>query len=101
MLRQPTTIARYRRVFLRVILLVAAVTGCSGDTSPGRVIVLGLDGVDPQIVAPNLKNVKYLSTKRDKLGHLFGELKEEVRDNDGKSCGCKCESTAKGEKDGC
>ncbi|MCK4549017.1 MAG: bifunctional 3,4-dihydroxy-2-butanone-4-phosphate synthase/GTP cyclohydrolase II [Candidatus Krumholzibacteria bacterium] len=74
--------------------------------NPRKIIGLkayGLEVVErlPIEIAPNLKNVKYLSTKRDKLGHLFGDLEEEVREDDGKSRGCKCESTAKGEKDGC
>ncbi len=30
-------------------------------------------------IEPNKQNVKYLSTKRDKLGHLFGELDGAVR----------------------
>jgi 3,4-dihydroxy 2-butanone 4-phosphate synthase/GTP cyclohydrolase II len=74
--------------------------------NPKKIIGLkayGLEVVErrPIEITPNLKNVRYLSTKRDKLGHLFGELREEVRKNDGKSCGCNCGSTVKGEKDGC
>jgi 3,4-dihydroxy 2-butanone 4-phosphate synthase/GTP cyclohydrolase II len=74
--------------------------------NPRKIIGLkayGLEVVEriPIEVTPNLKNVKYLSTKRDKLGHLFGALQEEVLDYDEKGCGCKRESTVKGEKDGC
>lgn len=74
--------------------------------NPRKIIGLkayGLEVVErrPIEIPPNLKNVRYLSTKRDKLGHLFGELREEVRKDDGKNCGCNCGSTAKGEKDGC
>jgi len=74
--------------------------------NPRKIVGLrayGLEVVEriPIEVTPNLKNVRYLSTKRDKLGHLFGELQEEVRDLDDTSCGCKSESIVKGEKDGC
>lgn len=74
--------------------------------NPRKIIGLkayGLEVVErrPIEITPNLKNVRYLSTKRDKLGHLFGELREEVRKDDGNDCGCNCGSTAKGEKDGC
>lgn len=74
--------------------------------NPKKIIGLkayGLEVVErrPIEVAPNLKNVRYMSTKRDKLGHLFGELREEVRKDDDCDCGCKCNSTVKGEKDGC
>jgi 3,4-dihydroxy 2-butanone 4-phosphate synthase/GTP cyclohydrolase II len=74
--------------------------------NPRKIIGLkayGLEVVErrPIEIAPNLKNVRYMSTKRDKLGHLFGELREEARNNDGNNCGCNCGSTAKGEKDGC
>ena len=51
-------------------------------------------------IEPNSQNLRYLSTKRDKLGHLFGDLQENVRDYDGERCGCNCDSSAKGEKDG-
>jgi 3,4-dihydroxy 2-butanone 4-phosphate synthase/GTP cyclohydrolase II len=51
-------------------------------------------------IEPNSKNLRYLSTKRDKLGHLFGDLQEKVRDNDEERCGCNCDFSAKGEKDG-
>ncbi len=70
--------------------------------------IIGLKAYGLQVVAripievvPNSCNLRYLSTKRDKLGHLFGELQEEVRDHDEKGCGCHCDSNAKGEKDGC
>jgi 3,4-dihydroxy 2-butanone 4-phosphate synthase/GTP cyclohydrolase II len=74
--------------------------------NPRKIVGLkayGLEVVEriPIEVAPNLKNVRYLSTKRDKLGHLFGELREEARKSDDGDCGCRCGSTAKGEKDGC
>ena len=74
--------------------------------NPKKIIGLkayGLEVVErkPIEIAPNLKNVRYLSTKRDKLGHLFGELSDGVRDNEDEDCGCKCNSTAKGDKDGC
>ena len=73
--------------------------------NPKKIVGLkayGLEVVEriPIEVAPNSCNLRYLSTKRDKLGHLFGELQEEVRDNDDESCGCHCDSNAKGEKDG-
>ena len=74
--------------------------------NPKKIIGLkayGLEVVErkPIEIPPNLKNVRYLSTKRDKLGHLFGELSDGVRDNEDEDCGCKCNSTAKGDKDGC
>ena len=74
--------------------------------NPRKIVGLrayGLEVVErmPIEVAPNKKNVRYLSTKRDKLGHLFGELQEEVGDHDEESCGCNCDSNVKGEKDGC
>lgn len=73
--------------------------------NPRKIVGLrayGLEVVErmPIEVAPNKKNVRYLSTKRDKLGHLFGELQEEVGDHDEESCGCNCDSNVKGEKDG-
>ncbi len=72
--------------------------------NPKKIIGLkayGLEVVErrPIEITPNLKNVRYLSTKRDKLGHLFGDLHEELRKDE--DCDCKCNSTAKGEKDGC
>jgi len=51
-------------------------------------------------IEPNSQNLRYLSTKRDKLGHLFGDLQGNVRDHDEKRCGCNSDSSAKGEKDG-
>jgi 3,4-dihydroxy 2-butanone 4-phosphate synthase/GTP cyclohydrolase II len=74
--------------------------------NPKKIIGLkayGLEVVErrPIEITPNLKNVRYMSTKRDKLGHLFGELHEEVRKDEDCDCDCKCNSTAKGEKDGC
>jgi predicted AlkP superfamily phosphohydrolase/phosphomutase/Tfp pilus assembly protein PilF len=44
------TIAWYRGLFLLLAFLVATAAGCVREDPPGRVIVLGLDGVDPQIV---------------------------------------------------
>ncbi|MEO0078991.1 MAG: bifunctional 3,4-dihydroxy-2-butanone-4-phosphate synthase/GTP cyclohydrolase II [candidate division WOR-3 bacterium] len=40
----------------------------------------GLDIVErvPIIVRPNRKNIKYLVTKRDRLGHLLGDLEAEL-----------------------
>ena len=74
--------------------------------NPRKIVGLkayGLEVVErlPIEITPNLKNVRYLSTKRDKLGHLFGEMRDDVRNYDEKSCGCGCKLTAKGEKDGC
>jgi 3,4-dihydroxy 2-butanone 4-phosphate synthase/GTP cyclohydrolase II len=74
--------------------------------NPKKIIGLkayGLEVVErrPIEITPNLKNVRYMSTKRDKLGHLFGDLHEEVRKDEDCDCDCKCNSTAKGEKDGC
>ncbi len=48
--------------------------------NPKKIIGLkayGLEVVErvPIETVPNKKNLKYLSTKRDKLGHLFGDLK--------------------------
>jgi 3,4-dihydroxy 2-butanone 4-phosphate synthase/GTP cyclohydrolase II len=42
----------------------------------------GLDVVErvPIIVRPGRKNIRYLVTKRDRLGHLLGDLKKGVRD---------------------
>ncbi len=49
--------------------------------------IIGLEGFGlkvvervPLIIKPNKKNIKYLETKRDKLGHLLGDLKSEVKD---------------------
>lgn len=49
--------------------------------------IIGLEGFGlkvveriPLIIKPNKKNIKYLKAKRDKLGHLLGELKSEVKD---------------------
>lgn len=47
--------------------------------NPKKIIGLkayGLEVVErvPIEIRPNRKNIKYLSTKRDKLGHLFGDL---------------------------
>ena len=73
--------------------------------NPKKIVGLrayGLEVVEriPIEIEPNSQNLKYLSTKRDKLGHLFGDLEENVRDYDGERCGCNCDSSAKGEKDG-
>ncbi len=49
--------------------------------------IVGLEGFGlkvveriPLIIKPNKKNIKYLEAKRDKLGHLLGDLKSEVKD---------------------
>ncbi|MEO0135299.1 MAG: GTP cyclohydrolase II, partial [candidate division WOR-3 bacterium] len=49
--------------------------------------IIGLEGFGlkvvervPLIIKPNKRNIKYLETKRDKLGHLLGDLKSEVQD---------------------
>ncbi len=47
--------------------------------NPKKIIGLKAYGLEiiervPIEVPPNSKNIKYLSTKRDKLGHLFGDL---------------------------
>ncbi|MEO0087658.1 MAG: bifunctional 3,4-dihydroxy-2-butanone-4-phosphate synthase/GTP cyclohydrolase II [candidate division WOR-3 bacterium] len=49
--------------------------------------IIGLEGFGlkvvervPLIIKPNKRNIKYLETKRDKLGHLLGDLKSEVPD---------------------
>jgi 3,4-dihydroxy 2-butanone 4-phosphate synthase/GTP cyclohydrolase II len=52
-------------------------------------------------IEPNSRNLRYLSTKRDKLGHLFGELREVDEESNDDRCGCKCDAGLKGEKDDC
>ncbi|MBN2184085.1 MAG: bifunctional 3,4-dihydroxy-2-butanone-4-phosphate synthase/GTP cyclohydrolase II [Candidatus Krumholzibacteriota bacterium] len=52
--------------------------------NPKKIIGLrayGLEVVErvPIETTPNKKNYKYLSTKRDKLGHLFGDLTDEAK----------------------
>uniref|UniRef100_A0A7V4E3Q4 Riboflavin biosynthesis protein RibBA n=1 Tax=candidate division WOR-3 bacterium TaxID=2052148 RepID=A0A7V4E3Q4_UNCW3 len=49
--------------------------------------IIGLEGFGlkviervPLIIKPNKRNLKYLKTKRDKLGHLLGNLESEVKD---------------------
>jgi 3,4-dihydroxy 2-butanone 4-phosphate synthase/GTP cyclohydrolase II len=71
--------------------------------NPRKIVGLkayGLEVVEriPIEITPNTRNVKYLSTKRDKLGHLFGELRDE--DGPAADCGCNCHSSAKGAEDG-
>jgi 3,4-dihydroxy 2-butanone 4-phosphate synthase/GTP cyclohydrolase II len=73
--------------------------------NPRKIIGLkayGLEVVEriPIEVQPNLRNVRYLSTKRDKLGHLFGDLRENIRDQEADCGGGCCGSAAKGEKNG-
>jgi hypothetical protein len=51
-------------------------------------------------VPPNRQNLKYLSTKRDKLGHLFGDFDDAALDRVGESCGCRGEKKTKGDCDG-
>ncbi|MBN1164666.1 MAG: bifunctional 3,4-dihydroxy-2-butanone-4-phosphate synthase/GTP cyclohydrolase II [Candidatus Krumholzibacteriota bacterium] len=67
--------------------------------NPRKIIGLkayGLEVVErvPIVVTPNKKNIRYLSTKRDKLGHLFNELV------DGEKNQSSCKIPWKGEKDG-
>jgi len=44
----------------------------------------GLDVVErvPIVVRPGKKNIRYLVTKRDRLGHLLGDLEKGVKDGD-------------------
>ncbi|MCS7249412.1 MAG: bifunctional 3,4-dihydroxy-2-butanone-4-phosphate synthase/GTP cyclohydrolase II [candidate division WOR-3 bacterium] len=51
--------------------------------------IIGLEGFGlkvveriPLIIKPNKRNIKYLEAKRDKLGHLLGDLKSEVKNGD-------------------
>ncbi len=73
--------------------------------NPKKIVGLrayGLEVVErvPIEVAPNRRNLRYLSTKRDKLGHLFGDLEDVSGSYDDSDCGCNCGPTAKGEKSG-
>jgi tetratricopeptide (TPR) repeat protein len=49
--RELTTIAPRRGLFLLLAALALAAAGCGPEASRERVIVLGLDGVDPEVVA--------------------------------------------------
>ncbi|MDD3642238.1 MAG: bifunctional 3,4-dihydroxy-2-butanone-4-phosphate synthase/GTP cyclohydrolase II [Candidatus Krumholzibacteria bacterium] len=74
--------------------------------NPRKIVGLrayGLEVVErlPIEVPPNRQNLRYLSTKRDKLGHLFGEFDEAVDDRPGERCGCRGEIDRKGDGDGC
>jgi 3,4-dihydroxy 2-butanone 4-phosphate synthase/GTP cyclohydrolase II len=74
--------------------------------NPRKIVGLKAYGLEvvtriPIEMPPNRRNVRYLTTKRDKLGHLFGELTDEGRKKDGGECGCRCDPSLKGEKDGC
>jgi 3,4-dihydroxy 2-butanone 4-phosphate synthase/GTP cyclohydrolase II len=55
--------------------------------NPRKIVGLrgfGLDVVErvPLVVRPGRKNIRYLVTKRDRLGHLLGELEKGVKDGD-------------------
>jgi tetratricopeptide (TPR) repeat protein len=49
--RELTTIAPRRGLFLLLAALALAAASCGSETSRQRIIVLGLDGVDPEVVA--------------------------------------------------
>jgi 3,4-dihydroxy 2-butanone 4-phosphate synthase/GTP cyclohydrolase II len=55
--------------------------------NPRKIVGLrgfGLDVVErvPLVVGPGKKNIRYLVTKRDRLGHLLGDLEKGVSDGD-------------------
>jgi 3,4-dihydroxy 2-butanone 4-phosphate synthase/GTP cyclohydrolase II len=55
--------------------------------NPRKIVGLrgfGLDVVErvPLVVRPGKKNIRYLVTKRDRLGHLLGDLEKGVNDGD-------------------
>jgi 3,4-dihydroxy 2-butanone 4-phosphate synthase/GTP cyclohydrolase II len=55
--------------------------------NPRKIIGLrgfGLDVVErvPIVVRPGKKNIRYLVTKRDRLGHLLGDIEKGVKDGD-------------------
>jgi len=73
--------------------------------NPRKIIGLGAYGLEvverlPIEVAPTGKNLRYLSTKRDKLGHLFSELDRPLGPGCGETARCESESVSKGERDG-
>lgn len=56
------------------LALVRLVSGCSSSDSPGRAIVLGLDGVDPQVVDLLLSEDKLPNFARLRQGGAYGPL---------------------------
>jgi predicted AlkP superfamily phosphohydrolase/phosphomutase/Tfp pilus assembly protein PilF len=74
LLGQRTTIAQYRGLFLLLALWAAAAVGCARDTSSGRTIVLGLDGVDPQIVDLLISEGKLPNFAELRRGGAHGRL---------------------------
>ena len=73
--------------------------------NPRKIVGLGAYGLEvvervPIEVPATKRNLKYLSTKRDKLGHLFGALEEPQGDQCGKGCACREAAQTKGEQDG-
>jgi 3,4-dihydroxy 2-butanone 4-phosphate synthase/GTP cyclohydrolase II len=55
--------------------------------NPKKIAGLGGYGLElcaqvPLDIAPNSKNIKYLRTKRDKMGHLLGDFGDQLRTSD-------------------
>jgi 3,4-dihydroxy 2-butanone 4-phosphate synthase/GTP cyclohydrolase II len=50
-------------------------------------------------VPPNKRNLRYLSTKRDKLGHLFEVLGEDDSRKEESENRCRCNASSKGDED--
>ena len=45
------------------IAAVALLAGCSRDPSPGRVLVLGLDGIDPDVMSPRFESLREMLSR--------------------------------------
>jgi tetratricopeptide (TPR) repeat protein len=56
------------------LLLLCVISGCGGSSSPGRVIVLGLDGVDPEVVDLLLSEGQLPSFARLRQHGAYGRL---------------------------
>jgi tetratricopeptide (TPR) repeat protein len=56
------------------LLLLCVISGCGSSSSPGRVIVLGLDGVDPEVVDLLLSEGQLPSFARLRQHGAYGRL---------------------------
>jgi tetratricopeptide (TPR) repeat protein len=74
--RQPTTIALLRTLFLLLALGALGAIGCAREAPPEgeRVIVLGLDGVDPDVVDLLVSEGKLPNFAKLRQGGAYGRL---------------------------
>ncbi len=74
--RQPTSIARLGALFLPLALVALGALGCAREAPPERerVIVLGLDGVDPDVVDLLVSEGKLPNFAKLRQGGAHGRL---------------------------